>query len=119
MKPCKFCNGEAEIIDNGYSLVNNKSIHCKKCGMRLYLPWCTDRETAGKMWDELVGNNGEAKEEAKDVIYQTYCDYKGKPVYYTAFCPKCDSPFAVDGIDWKCNYCPKCGQRLKWENNDE
>lgn len=119
MKPCKFCNGEAEIIDNGYGLVNNKSIHCKKCGMRLYLPWCTDWETAGKMWDKLVGNSTETKEEAKEVIYQSDGDYNGKPVYDTAFCPNCDYHFDENDSDWECNYCPDCGQKLKWENDNE
>ena len=59
MNKCKFCDGEAEVIANGYGRGGSYSIRCKKCGMRLYLPWCSDHTTAKNMWNDLTGKENE------------------------------------------------------------
>ena len=39
----------------------------------------------------------------------------GEPVYDVAHCPTCNREFEDGWDSWECNYCPDCGQRLKWE----
>lgn len=39
----------------------------------------------------------------------------GEPVYDVAHCPTCNRDFEDCWDSWECNYCPDCGQRLKWE----
>ena len=38
----------------------------------------------------------------------------GHMVYDMATCPRCDNEFEQESGEWECNYCPECGQRLKW-----
>ncbi len=45
--------------------------------------------------------------------YDGYAD--GEPVYDVAHCPTCNRDFEEGWDSWECNYCPDCGQRLKWE----
>lgn len=42
------------------------------------------------------------------------CDDAGNIIFDTAICPTCKKIFEV-GYDDNVNYCPECGQRLKWE----
>lgn len=39
----------------------------------------------------------------------------GRMVYDVAYCPNCDHEFEEDSENWRCNFCPNCGQMLKWE----
>lgn len=41
-------------------------------------------------------------------------DPDGNIVYDYAECPNCARGFEESDECWKCNYCPKCGQKLKW-----
>lgn len=48
----------------------------------------------------------------------------GKVIYDTAKCPVCHREFMEDlygeGPDtWESDYCPDCGQRLDWGENDD
>mgnify|MGYP001861453854 CR=1 FL=1 len=45
-------------------------------------------------------------------------DGKGNMIYDTAICPVCERHFEVD-YDEHSNYCPNCGQRLDWGDDDE
>ena len=40
-------------------------------------------------------------------------EWDGRIVYDTAKC-SCGKTFEEADDDWECNYCPRCGQRLKW-----
>lgn len=42
------------------------------------------------------------------------CDNAGNIIFDTAICPGCGKMFEID-YDDNVNYCPDCGQRLKWE----
>lgn len=62
-----------------------------------------------KLLQELVD-----KETPKDVEYiSTVGDSDGYPVYDTAICPACDREFEVE-CEEHYDYCPSCGQKLKW-----
>ncbi len=39
----------------------------------------------------------------------------GCPVVDFASCPNCGYGIEEDSENWKCSYCPHCGQMLKWE----
>lgn len=39
----------------------------------------------------------------------------GYPVYDMASCPNCDYEFEESNVIWGCDFCPDCGQALKWE----
>ena len=41
----------------------------------------------------------------------------GELVYDTWICPKCGEDYEIDYHDYK--YCPDCGQRIDWGNEDE
>lgn len=55
------------------------------------------------------------KDEPKAVRYvgDGYAD--GSMVYDYAFCPSCEHETEVDSENWGCDFCPNCGQRLRWE----
>lgn len=54
------------------------------------------------------------KEKPKDVEYTEYDGFAdGYPVYDTAICPNCDREFEVE-CEEHYDYCPNCGQKLKW-----
>lgn len=54
------------------------------------------------------------KETPKDVEYTEYDSFAdGYPVYDTAICPSCDREFEVE-CEEHYDYCPSCGQKLKW-----
>lgn len=40
-------------------------------------------------------------------------DNEGNMIYDTWICPNCEEHYEVDYDDYE--FCPKCGQRLKWE----
>ena len=44
-------------------------------------------------------------------------DDKGELIYDTAICPTCERKFEVD-YDEHSNYCPSCGQRLDWSDEE-
>lgn len=55
-----------------------------------------------------------SKETLEDVEYiSTVGDSDGYPVYDTAICPNCDREFEVE-CEEHYDYCPSCGQKLKW-----
>jgi rubrerythrin len=59
------------------------------------------------------------KQKAKTPDFEvdgSYGDYGGKIVYDTWICPGCGEHYEID-YD-KHEYCPCCGQKLSWENND-
>lgn len=55
------------------------------------------------------------KDEAKAVRYDSDGYADGEMVYDYAFCPNCDHETEVDSENWGCEFCPNCGQRLRWE----
>jgi hypothetical protein len=57
----------------------------------------------------------ENKETPKAVVYEYDGYADGEPVYDVAHCPTCNREFEDGWDSWECNYCPNCGQRLKWE----
>lgn len=55
------------------------------------------------------------KDEAKAVRYEGDGYADGKMVYDMAYCPCCNHYFEEDSENWECEFCPNCGQRLRWE----
>lgn len=55
------------------------------------------------------------KDEAKAVCYEGDGYADGAMVYDTAFCPSCEHDFEEDSENWECEFCPNCGQRLRWK----
>ena len=45
--------------------------------------------------------------------YDGFAD--GNPVTDTAYCPSCKHEFEEESENWTCDFCPNCGQRLRWE----
>jgi len=55
------------------------------------------------------------KDEPKAVRYEGDGYADGEMVYDMAFCPNCEHEFEEDSENWMCDFCPNCGQRLRWE----
>lgn len=55
------------------------------------------------------------KNEAKAVCYEGDGYADGAMVYDYAFCPSCDHETEIDSENWGCEFCPECGQKLRWE----
>lgn len=51
----------------------------------------------------------------KEVFYESDGYADGAPVYDMAKCPNCDNLFEDSDDDWEVDYCPSCGQALKWD----
>lgn len=49
LKPCPFCGGEAEILDQPDLFFVFKMVKCKKC--LLELTYCEDKEEAVRKWN--------------------------------------------------------------------
>ncbi len=41
----------------------------------------------------------------------------GEMVYDIAYCPSCEHIIEEDSENWKCLFCPECGQALKWSED--
>lgn len=55
------------------------------------------------------------KDEPKAVRYEGDGYADGSMVYDYAYCPNCNHETEVDSENWGCDFCPNCGQRLRWE----
>lgn len=55
------------------------------------------------------------KDEARTVRYESDGYADGAMVVDYAFCPSCDHEIEVDSENWGCEFCPNCGQRLRWD----
>ena len=53
-----------------------------------------------------------------DVIYSGDGYADGYMVYDFANCPNCDYEFEDGDDNWNAPYCCRCGQRLKWEEEE-
>lgn len=53
------------------------------------------------------------KDESKEVRYEYEGYSYGK--LDMAFCPSCEHIIEADSENWECEFCPNCGQRLRWE----
>lgn len=57
-----------------------------------------------------------AKIVKKEIPKKPYFESNGYPVYDTWICPRCGTNYEVD-YD-KFDYCPKCGQRIDWSDEE-
>lgn len=55
------------------------------------------------------------KDEPKQMRFEYDGFADGNPVIDTAYCPSCEHEFEEDSENWTCDFCPNCGQRLRWE----
>lgn len=55
------------------------------------------------------------KDEPGQVRYEGDGYADGAMVYDTAFCLNCEHEFEEDSENWESEFCPNCGQRLRWE----
>lgn len=51
-----------------------------------------------------------------EVHYESDGYWDGEPVYDIARCPSCDHCFEEDENDWGVDFCPNCGQALRWND---
>ena len=58
------------------------------------------------------------KQVAEEVRYEYDGYADGNPVYDVAYCPICNVCFENGDDNWGKNYCPECGQKLKWEEEE-
>lgn len=58
------------------------------------------------------------KDTPKLVIYSGDGYADGYIVYDFANCPNCDYEFEDGDDNWNSSYCCRCGQRLKWEEEE-
>lgn len=54
------------------------------------------------------------KDEPRTVHYEGDGYADGEMVYDMALCPNCEHVFEEDSENWECDFCPSCGQRLRW-----
>ena len=54
------------------------------------------------------------KDKSKAVRYEGDGYADGTMVYDMAFCTNCDYEFEEDSECWESEFCPNCGQRLRW-----
>ena len=59
------------------------------------------------------------KAQPKSVIYSSDGFADGAPVYDIAECPDCGFEYEIGDKDWGEMFCPRCGQRLRWEDEGE
>jgi hypothetical protein len=64
---------------------------------------------------EPILNKLKEKDEAKAVRYEGDGYADGAMVYDMALCPNCEHVFEEDSENWECDFCPNCGQKLRWE----
>lgn len=57
------------------------------------------------------------RDKPKMVYYEADGYSNGEPVWDMAYCPNCNRLFGLKG-DFKFNFCLNCGQRLKWEEEE-
>lgn len=57
--------------------------------------------------------------EPQGVFYRGDGYYDGELVYDFAECPECDFEYEESDHIWGLPFCPKCGQALKWEVEDD
>ena len=54
------------------------------------------------------------KYEPRAVHYEGDGYADGEMVYDIALCPNCEHIIEEDSENWECDFCPNCGQRLRW-----
>ena len=57
------------------------------------------------------------RDTGKIVNYEADGYADGELVYDFARCPNCDHLFEYSDQTWDSEYCPNCGQHLRWESN--
>lgn len=96
---------------SGYTRSHNEEIRtsdAKKCEK------CADEHRQLAKWLKELKSLKE-KDESKAVRYEGDGYADGAMVVDYAFCPNCDHETEVDSENWGCDFCPNCGQRLRWE----
>lgn len=89
-----------------------EKVYCDECNFS----WLCNKEA--KEWIDSLRELVE-KETPVTLEYEgDGYDGKGNMIYDTAICPVCERHFEVD-YDEHSNYCPNCGQRLDWGDDDE
>lgn len=76
---------------------------------RMYGDWRTDEERKAIE----VAIQAIQKQIPQAVYLTGDGEWDGRIVYDTAEC-SCGKKFEDGDDDWESNYCPQCGQRLKW-----
>ena len=114
-KAIKHCEEVAEKHEKGLKVYENigedRSLFSEeetKCRL------CAEEHRQLAEWLKELKSLKE-KDEAKAVRYEGDGYADGAMVVDYAFCPNCDHETEVDSENWGCDYCPNCGQRLRWE----
>lgn len=92
------------------SVVDAKRI--KENAMTLY--WALKKYEDTGLTEEEIKKLKERDTEKKPDYEGDGYDSEGRIIYDTWICPNCGSRYEVDYDDY--DFCPKCGQRLKWED---
>ena len=93
-----------ENINEDRSLFKEEENNCKECAKehRQLAEWLKELKSLKE------------KDEVKAVRYEGDGYADGTMVVDYAFCPNCDHETEVDSENWECEFCPNCGQRLRW-----
>lgn len=97
---------ESMCVEEAYQTA--KQADCEKCA--------EEHRQLAEWLKELKGYKD--KNEPKLVIYSGDGYADGYMVYDFANCPNCDYEFEDGDDNWNAPYCCRCGQRLKWEEEE-
>jgi rubrerythrin len=95
-------------MDETIKRYNNNAEHERTHGN---LQGCLEFKQLAEWLKEL--KNLKEKDESKEVRYEYEGYSYGK--LDMAFCPSCEHIIEADSENWGCEFCPNCGQRLRWE----
>lgn len=101
LKPCPFCGGEAECIDDTGVLVN---------GRRTWVVWCPDEECPVVLSTPLCETQEEAAA-AWNTRSERTCEKVPGKMHYGERRPKCSNcGYGLGDDRWR--YRPSCGARV-------
>jgi hypothetical protein len=94
-------------------LKNNKGAEYRQLGIN----YCINilKELPPVTPQEPMLNKLKEQDEPKAVRYEGDGYADGAMVYDMALCPNCEHVFEEDSENWECDFCPNCGQKLRWE----
>lgn len=114
LKHCPFCGGRAEILTPSTHTAIGRIIECKKCGLRVYIPWASINEQAIEEWDRRV-------EEVRHGKWEEVETFECKTMIASMRCSKCNryhnEVYHYGDATENAHYCPFCGAKMYGKEN--
>lgn len=105
LKPCPFCGGPAEIVDNSRYDPGTYFVSCWDCGAQT--DYEHGKELAAERWNGRVESNDRDRPTCKIILARELRTAYGKPITrLNAYVLSCGHQVA--GFE-KPRYCPECG----------